>query len=51
MKTQQSNKPTEVTRTVGNDRQATYQTGWDRVDALGDEDMTPISALSCRMRS
>ena len=39
MKTQQMNKPAVVTRTVGVENQATSQTDWSRLDALGDDDL------------
>ena len=39
MKTQQANKPAVITPTVGLDNQATSQTDWSRLDALGDDDI------------
>ena len=39
MKTQQTNNPAEITRTVVVDHQEPSQTDWNRLDALGDEDI------------
>lgn len=39
MKMQQMNKPAVITRSVGVDNQETSQTDWNRLDALGDDDI------------